>query len=468
MRELEPARPYQNERDRDTRLSFLRGMRPLLARTRARPPRVIIDARQPDERSGGVQQWVIGLASALSKLEGHEEYIFVIREGHEGWLAQYLGGRCRVLLEQAKGQAPPSAPKRPRGVRRLRRALGARLPLLGRIRRSFVGADQPRSARRAPPEWLSAIDRTAGRAGADVVHFPGQAASATRVPSIYQPWDLQHVHLPEFFSDAERERRDRTYRTFSAQAALVVVATKWVKADLNTQFGIAMERIAVVNPAPALEAYAAPTLVDEARITERLELPERYVFYPAQTWGHKNHERLFEALALLRDRGMNVPLVCSGHRNERYADLLRYATDLGLDGQVRFLGHVTPTEIQVLYRKATALVFPSLYEGWGLPILEAFASGLAVACSNVTSLPELVGDAALVFDPLEPMGIASAVERLWTDDALRAELVERGRARGAQFSWDRTARLMRAHYRRVAGRRLHADDRALIAADSLV
>jgi glycosyltransferase involved in cell wall biosynthesis len=133
-----------------------------------------------------------------------------------------------------------------------------------------------------------------------------------------------------------------------------------------------------------------------------------------------------------------------------------------------FPGFLTPAEIQVVYRRATMLIFPSLFEGGSFPILEAFAAGLPVACSNVTSLPALVGDAALVFEPTDPGAIAAAVERLWFDDALRAELVQRGQARVLQFDWGRTSRLMRAHYRQVGGRRLSAAERQLLAAPPLV
>jgi glycosyltransferase involved in cell wall biosynthesis len=431
---------------------------------------VLIDARLPDERSGGVQQWVIGLASGLAKLNGTDEYRFLMNEGQEGWLAPYLTGPCRVYVERPSAPAAANADaisaavpaaRKPLGpVQGIRRALGTRFPILRRIKRRF------RPPKPAP--HLTPFDRIAARAHADVVHFPVQTAAPTSVPSIYQPWDLQHLHLPEFFTDAQLAGRGRRYVAYSAQAALVVVATKWVQQDVSTQFHIPLDRIAVVNPGPATDVYVPPTATDEARFTEQLGLQDRYVFYPAQPWGHKNHERLFEALRLLRDRGIVVPLVCSGYHNDGYPRVVASARDHGLEAQVRFLGFVGSTEIQVLYRRATALIFPSLYEGWGLPILEAFSAGLPVACSNVTSLPELVGDAALVFDPLDASAIAAAVERLWTDDQLRVTLIERGRARGAQFDWDRTARLMRAYYRSVASRRLSPEDRALIEADPLV
>lgn len=414
-----------------------------------------------DGLSGGVQQWVIGLASALSRLEDEtEEYLFLVDEGHETWLAPYLGGRCQLLVERTAMLVPSPGSRMALIASRIRGALAARFPILRTFRRRLVSRERAR--------WLSPLHRAITRAGADVMHFTWQSAFATSVPSIYQPWDLQHLHLPEYFTSSERQGRETAYRAFCEQAKLVVVATKWIKADVSAQYGIATERIAVVNPPPVTSAYAPPRPHEEAAIATRLELPARYIFYPAQTWGHKNHERLFEALGQLRRRGIAVPLVCSGHRNERYTTLMRLAEELGLERDVMFLGFLDPTEIQVVYRRATALVFPSLYEGWGLPIVEAFAAELPVACSNVTSLPELVGDAAIVFDPLDPDQIAVAIERLWVDGDCRAQLVKRGRLRLSQFDWRRTALLMRAHYRQVAGRTLDPVDTGLVAAAPLV
>jgi glycosyltransferase involved in cell wall biosynthesis len=426
----------------------------------ARTLRVVIDARIPDGLSGGVQQWVIGLADALAKLGGDtEEYLFLVDEGQDQWLTPYLGGGSRVLVNPAAA-AVQRAPVVAGQIRALRAWAGRSFPFIRLLWR--------RLARRGPPTWTSATNRTVEQARADVIHFTMQTAFHTRIPSIYQPWDLQHLHLPEFFTSAEREARETAYRAFCDQAALIVTATSWVKRDLIEQYGIAPERIAVVNVPPVTMAYPEPTTAELDATATRLGLPDRFLFYPAQTWGHKNHLRLFEALAELRVLGMTVPVVCSGHRNERYPELLRAARRFGVDDQVSFLGFLQPVDIQVLYRRARGLIFPSLYEGWGLPIIEAFASDLPVACSNATSLPELVGDAALVFDPFDSHAIASAVERLWTDDALVSELVERGRARLAQFDWRKTALVVRAHYRQVAGRPLSGEELGLLAEPAVV
>ena len=417
---------------------------------RLRPLHVVIDARMADGSSGGVQQWVIGLAAALSQLTSRRErYLFLVIEGQGAWLRPYLGGRCSVVVQPAE---PLSGAPRPSLSQRLDRSFRRRV--LGR--------------KLAPLPRLSPFEQLMREVRADVVHFPRQSASATTIPNIYQPWDLQHLHLPEFFEADARQHRDAVYRAFCANAALIVVATTWVKDDVAAQYGIEPERIAVVNPPPVTFAYVSPTPAQEAAIVERLALPDRFAFYPALAWGHKNHERLFQALRRLRDRGILVPLVCSGHLNERHPALVERARELGVADQVSFPGFLSAAEIQVVYRRATMLVFPSLYEGWGFPIVEAFAADLPVTCSNVTSLPALVGDAALVFDPLDPDAIAASIERLWLDAGLREALVDRGRARLRRLDWRSTAETMRAHYRRIAGRRLSADELRLLDAEPLV
>ena len=155
---------------------------------------------------------------------------------------------------------------------------------------------------------------------------------------------------------------------------------------------------------------------DLAATRSSLELPERFLFYPGQTWPHKNHEGLLEALALIRERhGETPPLVCSGHRNELQPKLERRAEELGLQDAVRFVGFVEPLRLRCLYQLATAVLFPSRFEGWGMPVTEAFSLGVPVACSNTTSLPEVAGDAALLFDPESAEEMAEAAWSLWTD-----------------------------------------------------
>jgi glycosyltransferase involved in cell wall biosynthesis len=173
-------------------------------------------------------------------------------------------------------------------------------------------------------------------------------------------------------------------------------------------------------------------------------------------------ERRPGASALALEAGMALTLLVAGAVFARLDR--RRLRDLGLDNQVQFVGFVSPLEVNVLYRTCRAVVFPTLFEGWGLPVSEGFAAGVPVACSRVTCLPEQSGGGALLFDPRDTADLARAVAEVWRDEALRTRLVARGREVVARLTWDRTAELFRAHYRRTAGRTLSARDLALLEA----
>ena len=406
----------------------------------SKPLRVCIDARLGEGRFGGVEQVVIGLAGGLSRLDdGDEEYLFLTLPEHDEWLLPYLGGPCRALH--------PRRGRLSRRSRAISRGLMERLPGIGL---SFA---------------VRPSDGTIERAGADVVHFPFQDAFTTDVPSIYQPHDLQHLHLPELFSPWVRARRERVYRTHSGRAAMVVAMTSWGKRDFVTSYDLPPEKVAVVPGGSVLREYPSPTDRDLGELRSRLSLSESFLLYPAQTWPHKNHERLLEALASIRDEhGVGVTLVCPGKQTGDYRRIQNLIGRLGLESLTRFPGFVTPLELRGLYELATGLVFPSRFEGWGLPVCEAFDAGLPVASSTATGLPDVVGDAGLLFDPEDTGAMADAMLRIWTDDELRRSLAERARRRSELFSWDRTARLFRAHYRRIGQRSLSEEDRILLAA----
>ncbi|HVG28962.1 MAG TPA: glycosyltransferase family 1 protein [Pyrinomonadaceae bacterium] len=414
--------------------------------------RVCIDARILSGTLGGVEQFVIGLAHGLSQLrDGDEEYLLLALPGEDDWLKPYVGGACRLLHGTG-------ATRRPAWAR------GLNVPPLARaVARRILS---PVVDRRAADELsLPHSDGTAERAGARLMHFPTQGAFLTELPSIYHPWDLQHLHLPQFFTPEAIRARERSYRAYCERASMVAVASAWHARDVARHYGLPEGKVRVVPAAPVLSAYAPPTEGDLRAAREKFLLPENFIFYPAQTWAHKNHLALLDALAHLRDReGLRVPLVSSGKLNDFYPRIEGRARELGLADQVRFLGFVSTAELQSLYRLCRLVVFPTKFEGFGMPLMEAFLAGAPVASSNVTSLPEQAGDAALLFDPDDAGEIASAVSRLWTDDALRGALARRGRARVSLFTYERTARLFRAHYRRLAARELSEEDRALLAA----
>jgi len=383
--------------------------------------------------SGGVEQYVKGLARALGALDGADRFAFVGDRIQRDALAPFVHGAATwVALPESRAL-------------RLKIWFAATRP--GRVAVKMK-ARLPRSTAAsvaAIPRAPQLVDETY-----DVVHYPTQGFELTPLPSLYQPWDLQHLHHPEFFSDAELSRR-AAYEVGCRRAAYVVVASSFVRDDVVSRYSIDPARVAVVPPGAPLTSASLPV---------RSGRP--YALYPAQTWSHKNHERLIDAIAIMRGRGTEVRLICPGQPNARDTEVRAHAASRGVRDLVEFPGHVTDAELAGLYAGARCLVFPSLFEGFGFPVLEAFVAGAPVACASTTSLPELAGDAAVLFDPIDVESMADAITRVWEDDGLRAALIERGHVRASLYSWDHLARSCRALYLAAAGLDLEPDDETLL------
>jgi glycosyltransferase involved in cell wall biosynthesis len=414
--------------------------------------RVCLDARLVSGQFGGVEQVIIGLADGLSRLtDSPDEYLFLVDWDHKNWLKPYVGGPCRLLIAD-------------------RSITGGRGGFLGKQQRRvawYLGR-RPASPTPGSPD-IPPGDRAVQRARVDLMHFTMQVGSRTSIPSIYQPHDLLHRHLPRLLSPETVAAREVEYRTLCDQAVMVVAMSRWGKRDLIEQYALPEDKIQVIPWAPVIEAYRRPSAQDLAQTRVRLGLPDVFALYPAKAWPHKNHVRLLEAMRILREQhGLVIPVVFTGAQNGLDGTLREEAARLGIAEQILFTGFVDPVQLRSLYRLARLLVFPSLFEGWGMPILEALAAGLPVASSNVTCLPDLTAGAALLFDPLDPTAIAAAIGDLWTDESKRDELARLGSDRAAMFSWERTARLFRAHYRRLANRELTEEDLDLLGAEPLV
>lgn len=295
-----------------------------------------------------------------------------------------------------------------------------------------------RTARDVPPAF-------------DVVHFPVTVPiPRVEAPSVVTVFDLQHRDLPQLFSRAERAYRHWAYDG-AARAATFVVTTSAYSRDRLVEFvGIAPERVAVIHMGIDHERFGPDPGADDERWAASLGLPPRYVFYPANAWPHKNHERLIEALAAVSDR--DLTLVLTGQAYGKLDALLALARRHGIEQRVHHLGQVPAPVLPLLYRRAQALIFPSLYEGFGAPPLEAMACGCPVASSTNASLGEICGDAALAFEPEESASVAVAIERIVSDEELRARLRVAGLARARSFSWAEAARRHRQVYERAARR----------------
>jgi glycosyltransferase involved in cell wall biosynthesis len=415
--------------------------------------RVCIDARLgADGHSGGAQQVVLGLAEALADLDGgDEEYLFLVDWQSRDWLEPRLRGPCRVL-PHAGSRGPATS-----GWKAVVKSVVPRpileLPLRAAVAAARVGAPVvPHS------------DGTVEGSGAQVFHQAVQYSFLSSVPSIYMPHDLQHVHLPGLFSEEALRVRRAVYPALARAAAAVVAFTKWGKEDVVRALDLPAGKVHVIPHGPGGADVPEPSPAELAAVRARIGLDGPFALYPAQTWPHKNHLRLLQALAWLRDRdGLGVPIVLSGHQSDHFPALADRVRALGLREQVRFVGFVSPLELKALYRLARLLVFPSLFEGFGMPVLEAFRLGLPVACSRATCLPEVAGDAAVLFDPESPESIATAIRELWSSEARRLEAARKGSARAEAFTWRRAALRYRALYRKTGGRPLAEADRELLA-----
>jgi len=222
------------------------------------------------------------------------------------------------------------------------------------------------------------------------------------------------------------------------RARRVIVGSQSTRRDLLRVIPSADRKVSVVYYAVDESFSPQP----EGRIAEmrrRYGLDARYLYYLGANKPHKNLVRLVEAWASLPDEvRAGAELVLAGHEDERYPQVYEAVTRLGLH-DVRLLGAVPDDDLAPLYSEATGFIFPSLYEGFGLPVIEAMACGTAVACSNTSSLPEIVGQAAITFDPHNETDMALAMRRLLQDDGLRRYLAEEGQRRAGQFTWKRAA-----------------------------
>lgn len=402
-------------------------------------------------------QVIMGLASGLSRLDdGGEEFIFIANENASNWLGDHIAGPCQLhLVTDTTLNTAGSA-----RLQRLKRRI-AKSPIAPFARRVL-------SLYRGEPAGAPRSDGVAEALGANLVHFPTQAAYLTYLPSIYHPYDLQHIHFPHFFSDEERRQRDIVFPLFSSRATFVPVESSWAKDDFVRYLKLPPNKVVVVAIPPPTLTYREPSQHESDEMARQVGFTE-FAYYPAQTWPHKNHIRLLEALAILRDEhDLIVPLVCSGHKNSFFSEISARVATLGLQSQVRFLGYLAKHQICALYDLCKVVIVATKFDPASLPIWEAFEAGKPVACSDILPLAQQTAGAALMFNHDNPRDIAAAISLVWTDSRLREQLSRKGRQRVAQFSWPQTARHFRALYRAVLGRGLTVEDGAILQAAPLI
>jgi glycosyltransferase involved in cell wall biosynthesis len=273
-----------------------------------------------------------------------------------------------------------------------------------------------------------------------------------RCRSVVTIHDCIHLMFPQYLPNRLAFGYARTAIGLAARRATrVLTVSESSKRDILRFVDTEPDKIDVIYNAYDERFAIDPLEEDVVRVRERYQLQDEFVLYAGNVKPHKNLERLIDAFHIVRNRGLDhLKLVMIGDEISKYTALRRAVHRHQLHKYVRFLGYLPEETLAVMYRLAGVFVFPSLYEGFGLPPLEAMASGTPVVTSNVSSLPEVAGDAAVLVDPYDPHAIADGIYRVLTDADLRKDLRRKGVARAGQFSWEQSVRRVRKIYGEVA------------------
>jgi glycosyltransferase involved in cell wall biosynthesis len=265
-------------------------------------------------------------------------------------------------------------------------------------------------------------------------------------PSVVTIHDLIPSIYPQYLPSRWRAWIFRATAGLALRSAVRVIAvSESTGRDLKRFFGTPLEKIVVTHEAADERFRPLPERETEA-VRRKYGLPRRYILYLGINKPHKNLVHLLEVFSASQTE---VKLVLAGREDLRYPQAREAAERLGLGGKVLFLGEVADDDLPLLYNGAAFFVFPSLYEGFGLPVLEAMACGTPVICTNTSSLPEIVGDAAITLDPLDREAWLGAVKLVLESEALREGMRERGLRSARMFSWEETARQTWEVYRAI-------------------
>jgi glycosyltransferase involved in cell wall biosynthesis len=291
------------------------------------------------------------------------------------------------------------------------------------------------------------------REGVTLFHAPHYVLPPlVRCQSVVTIHDCIHLMFPQYLpSRVALAYAKKSIDMAARRATRVMTVSESSKRDILRFVDTEPEKIDVIYNAYDDRFAIDPREEDVVRVSERYQLQSEFVLYAGNVKPHKNLERLIEAFYLVRKRGLDhLKLVLIGDEISKYTALRRAVHRYQLHKYVRFLGYLPEETLAVMYRLAGVFVFPSLYEGFGLPPLEAMASGTPVVTSNVSSLPEVAGDAAVLVDPYDPRAIAEGIYQVLTDEKLRRDLRHKGVARAGQFSWEQSVRRVRAIYDEVS------------------
>lgn len=389
-------------------------------------------------QAGGMEWYIRNLIRELAALDDRHEWVVVTSPAN--WhIFEVPRARWKKIAYSGDESSPVSyavlVPGRPPSAH-------------DRLRRAMAWLRNPRMRR-----WHGGLNELIQRQRLDLWFCPLMYALPLEVavPVVNTIPDLQHEHFPEFFHPRELALRTMGYQFSCRRAAATIGISEFVARDLIDRYHLDATRTVgiplALDPSYSASADAVDRLVDHVRLKYRLEDP--FIYYPANGWRHKNHETLVRAFRIIREKRRDLRLVLTGCEFDVMDRLRPLFESLDEARAVRHLGYVDRQDTIGLYAAASAMVFPSLFEGFGLPLLEAMQFGTPIVCSPVASIPEVAGDAALYVEPGVPSALAETVLRLLEDDVLRDRLAAAGRERVRQFSFAETARRTLAVFEHV-------------------
>lgn len=378
-------------------------------------------------REGGVYQYCLTILRALCewKENGCEDEFIVLTDEVESEALQ-LGGTSAGRLSVCPLRPPWNKPR------------SASNNKLWRVLNRLMPPPHPDKVRCQPQlgKWFR-------EQGIELMLYPTteKLSFECGLPFVIAVHDLQHRLQPEFPELSlwgGIARREYVFRNSVRHATLILADSEVGKEDILSCYGalnVSSDRVKVLPflPPPYLESAVSPQTSQQVR--GKYRLPERYLFYPAQFWPHKNHARLVSALGVLKKKyRVEAPIVlCGSHsgylRERTFREAMSLARRLGVEGQIFYLGYVPNEEMAALYEGAVALVMPTFFGPTNIPVLEAWAFGCPVLTSDIRGIREQCGEAAVLVDPRSEAAIAEGVYRIWAEENLRHDLAEKGRVR---------------------------------------
>ncbi len=373
--------------------------------------RIAIDASSVPPSPAGAGVYAIELVRALAQRDAHDGYALFTRGA---WFDDVAHDKKNWRIEHVDARSRPA-------------------------RLAWEHTQLPAALQRLRIDVLHSTHHT----------LPLRSGGAKRVVTIH---DVTFFRMPERYPPARRWYMQALTRLSARVADAIIVPSRAVRDDVLRLLNVPEARVTVVYEAASAD-YAPVDRAVGAVIAARHGVHQDYVLNVGSLEPGKNRARLIHAMRQLRDEGVDNALLVVGQKAWDYERDFQLVNELGMRDRVVFAGYVPQADMPALYSGATAFACPSLYEGFGLPILEAMACGAPTLTSNVSATAEVAGEAALLVDPLSVAAIRDGLRELLTDETLRARLSEAGRARAAEFSWSRAADETHAVYERVHAKR---------------